>query len=168
MLARLSAIVPLILLIGLPVSASARLPDFKNNRITAKSIGGVRVGMSLGQAKAAWGPGGYDYDVDAPCGADTVTCTWRQTRRVNAHVTIDNNRVERILIAGSRRSRPGRLRTRAGYRLGTKGEVFFRRGCQSSPVGLDAPVSAGAAYTCSRVTFYVARRSGRTIAIQVG
>lgn len=172
---RLLALVAPIALLAFSGTAAAALPNFQNNRITPKAIGGVKLGMTFRQAKAAWGSGGYDYSMDTPCSKSAGEysrweCTWRKSLRTKAWVGFSARRADTIGIAGRRRSRPGRLRTSQGWGLGTKGSTLFMKGCQSSPGGgQGGPVpGVGAVYTCNGIRFYVSSSTGRTVAVAVG
>jgi len=55
---RLIVLTTLALAVALPAAAQAKLPAPKTKKIVfGTSIAGVRLGMSLDAAKAAWGPG---------------------------------------------------------------------------------------------------------------
>jgi hypothetical protein len=172
------AAIALAILLCTSGTAAAALPSFKGKRITSNSIGGVRIGMSLAQVKAVWGPGGISDEVDEPCGSAPQpdvpgTCTWRATSRTKAWVDFgQNGRVEGIGIAGKRRSAPGRLRAPEGLGLGTRGEKLFARSFTSYPAGFVGPVPGPTMLylgsgRLKNISFWV-NRSGSTAAVTVG
>jgi len=153
------------------------LPDFQSKRITAKAIGGVKLGMTPTQVASLWGwSGGRDYSMDRPCAASASQggsweCQWRKSPTTKAWVHFSSSeRADYIGIAGSRTSRPGQLRTSEKLGLGTRTRTLFSKpGCQSSPAGLGGPVpGVGVVYLCGGIRYHGSRSTGRTIAVSIG
>ena len=147
-------------------AAGAKLPDFTGDLITAKSMGGAKLGMTYGQVVGKWGGGGVDEAVGERCGGPNSdplewTCSWKKTSTLKAWVRFENGQARAIGISGPRRSRPGRLRTRDGLGLGTSTEKLFKSGCGSSPS------TTGVVYRCNGVSFY-GNRSGRVASVTIG
>lgn len=113
----------LVLALVAAAPASADLPKPKSTTIVpGKSIAGVKVGMTVGQALAVWGP-------SPDCTADTrlAICWYRGTlQQGDASFTVANGKVRTVGISTGRRgtdliySGPlQRWRTRKGIKLGS-------------------------------------------------
>lgn len=147
-------------------TATARLPEFSDTRITPKSMGGAKLGMTYKQVVARWGRGGIDEETEKACGGPEShpaewTCTWKSTAKPRAWVRFELGKADGIGIAGPRKSRPGRLRTHDGHGLGTPGEKLFMSSCQSNSGATSVH------YWCSGITFEV-NRTGKAVSVTIG
>lgn len=154
----------------IPSPAGAALPKPSTTKIVpGKSIGGVRLGMSLAQVRAAWGPGGISEAGDA-CTDDgsRTSCIWTGgSVRERALVGFSSDAgVTRVTISGGPRSPLARWRTSRRFGIGTSVSTLARKlGFQAGrPVGLGAPLGAAVAYL-ERGTVYYGGRSGKVIAV---
>ncbi len=81
--------------LALPAAAQAKLPSPKSKTIVfGKSIGGVKLGMSLAAAKKAWGKGGKCADTSAQI--RQTRCDWLDKKNGDANFTVSNGRVTYI------------------------------------------------------------------------
>ena len=120
---RLALILTLSLLLTIPAIVSARTPQFRSTRIVpGRSVGGVSLGMTVEQVRAAWGPGGSCKPARHPW-----ICAWDGIgTQASIDVSLRKGRVAGFsLTPGSDGHDPrfegsvGRLRTAARIGLGS-------------------------------------------------
>ena len=94
MLARRLMVFTSLLVAGaLPQAAQAKLPAPKTKTIVfGTSIGGVKLGMSLDAAKAAWGPGQLCVD-SMGATVTTTRCNWIDAKRGTAGLIATNGTI---------------------------------------------------------------------------
>ena len=90
---RLTVLATLALAAALPAAAQAKLPAPKTKTIVfGKSIGGVKLGMTLDAAKAAWGPGQVCVD-SVGAMASTTRCNWIDAKKGTAGLIATNGTI---------------------------------------------------------------------------
>lgn len=153
-----------------PAPAGAALPKPSSTKIVpGRSIGGVRLGMSLGQVRAAWGAGGISEAGDA-CTDDgsRTSCIWTggSTRERALVGFSQGGGVDRVTISGGPTSPLARWRTSRGFGIGTGVSTLSRKlGFGAGrPVGLGSPPGSTVAYL-ERGTVYYGGRSRKVIAV---
>jgi hypothetical protein len=154
-------------------AAHAKLPSPATKRIVpGKSIGGVRLGMSLAAAQATWGPGGVS-EADDACDPDSRTsCIWAgRSAREYAVLRFDeaDGTVDFIRIVGPRTSPLARWRTSKGWGIGTRSSTLLRasRGRLPFPAGLGAPAGTGSVFVFGRTDYFINRRNGHVHGVEV-
>lgn len=161
------------MLIATAAPAAATLPKPKTTKIVnGKSMGGVRIGMTLAQAQAAWGPGGVSEAGDACRGDGSRTsCIWKgRSNRERALVSLgDGGAIDGITISGGPSSPLATWRAARRFGLGTTSATLLKTlGLGAGfPVGLGAPLGATGVYVDRRTSFFLGR-SNRVIAVRIG
>ncbi len=160
-------------LIASAAPAAATLPKPKTTKIVnGKSMGGVRIGMTLAQAQAAWGPGGLSEAGDACRGDGSRTsCIWKgRSSRERGLVSFDQlGAIDGITISGGPSSPLATWRAARRFGIGTTSTALFKAlGLGAGfPVGLGAPPGSTAVYVDRRTAFFLGR-SKRVIAVRIG
>ena len=95
---RMIVLTTLALAVALPAAAQAKLPAPKTKTVVfGKSIAGVKLGMSLDAAKAAWGPGSTCTE-SVGAMATSNHCSWNDKQKGTAGFTAVNGTVTSLSL----------------------------------------------------------------------
>jgi hypothetical protein len=95
---RLIVLTTLALAVALPAAAQAKLPSPKTKTIVfGKSIAGVKLGMSLDAAKAAWGSGSTCVESSGAT-VTTNSCSWNDKKNGRTGFTATNGKITSVSV----------------------------------------------------------------------